>query len=187
MNRGILSLFLLPLAGLAQIDQQRAAEFFNEAKTLCEREGGNLWRTSLCGPIVFADPATETIATNQPAPGGPRPTVLGYANAAMDWGGTRWTTISWPFGFQNRSSAPQTGFQYCAVDSITASSTSCSSSHSASYRSCLGLLPNSRRSNSYSPSPPTSDCQHLLMDINSRDPVRHNLLLAGAESVPELL
>jgi len=30
-------------------------------------------------------------------------------------------------------------------------------------------------------------CQHLLMDINSRDPVRHNLLLAGAESVLELL
>ncbi len=97
MNRGILSLCLLPLAGLAQIDQQRAAEFFNEAKTLCEREGGNLWKTSLCGPIVFADPATKMIVTSQPAPDGPRPTVLGFANAAMDWGGTRWSTISWPF------------------------------------------------------------------------------------------
>lgn len=97
MNRGILSLFFLPLAGLPQVDQQRAAEAFNHAKTLCEREGGNLWRTSLCGPIVIADPATKTIATNQPAPEGPRPAVLGFANAAMDWGGTRWTTISWPF------------------------------------------------------------------------------------------
>jgi hypothetical protein len=97
-------MFLLPLAGLAQIDQQRATEFFNQAKTLCEREGGKLWKLSLCGPIVFADPATKTIATNQPAPEGPRPPVLGYANAAMEWGGTRWTTISWPFlaGMQDR-------------------------------------------------------------------------------------
>ena len=96
MNRGILSLFLLPLAGLAQIDQQRAAEAFNHAKTLCEREGGKLWKISLCGPIVIADPATKTIATNQPAPEAPRPAALGFANSAMDWGGTRWTTISWP-------------------------------------------------------------------------------------------
>ena len=96
MNRGILSLLLLPLAGLAQIDQQRAAEAFNNAKTLCEREGGKLWKISLCGPIVIADPATKTIATNQPAPEAPRPAALGFANSATDWGGTRWTTISWP-------------------------------------------------------------------------------------------
>ena len=43
MNRGMLLPFLLPLAALAQIDQQRAAEAFNHAKTLCEREGGKLW------------------------------------------------------------------------------------------------------------------------------------------------
>ena len=96
MNRGIVSLFLLPLAGFAQIDQQRAAEAFNQAKTLCEQEGGPLWKISLCGPIVIADPATKTIATNQPAPEAPRPSALGFANSAMDWGGTRWTTISWP-------------------------------------------------------------------------------------------
>ena len=96
MNRGILSLLLLPLAGLAQVDQQRAAEAFNHAKTLCEREGGKLWKISLCGPIVIADPATKTIATNQPASDAPRPAVLGFSNSAMEWGGTRWTTISWP-------------------------------------------------------------------------------------------
>lgn len=97
MKPVILSLFLLPVSGLAQIDQQRAAEFFNQAKILCEREGGSLWKVSLCGPIVLADPATKTIATNQPPPEGPRPAALGFANAAMNWGGTRWTTISWPF------------------------------------------------------------------------------------------
>jgi hypothetical protein len=96
MNRAILSLFLLPLACLGQIDQQRAAEAFNQAKTLCEREGGKLWKVSLCGPIVIADPATKTIATNQPAPDAPRPAALGFTNSATDWGGTRWTAISWP-------------------------------------------------------------------------------------------
>jgi hypothetical protein len=50
-------------------------------------------------------------------------------------------------GFQYFSSAPHTGFQYWAVDSMTTSSTSCSSSHAASERSCSGLLPNIRRSN----------------------------------------
>src|ERR1700730_10102003 len=43
-------------------------------------------------------------------------------------------------GFQYRSSAPQTGFQYCAVDSMTTSSTFRSISHSASNRKWLGLL-----------------------------------------------
>jgi len=92
MNRAILSLFLLPLAGLAQIDQQRAAEAFNQAKTLCEREGGKLWNISLCGPIVIADPATKTIATNLLPPEAPRPAALGFTNSAMDWGGTRWVS-----------------------------------------------------------------------------------------------
>src|SRR5205809_7903683 len=96
MNRRILSLFLLPLAGLAQIDQQRAAAAFNHAKTVCEGEGGKLWKISLCGPVGIADPVTKTIATNQPAPEAPQPAALGFANSAMDWGGTRWTTISSP-------------------------------------------------------------------------------------------
>lgn len=96
MHRGILSLIVLPLAALAQIDEQRAAEAFTHARTLCEREGGKLWKLSLCGPIVIADPATKTIVTNQPAPEAPRPAQLGFVNSAMDWGGTRWTTISWP-------------------------------------------------------------------------------------------
>ena len=49
-------------------------------------------------------------------------------------------------GFQYRSSAPQTGFQYCTVDSITTSSICCSMSHSDSARNCSGLLPYQRRS-----------------------------------------
>src|SRR6266403_1199135 len=60
-------------------------------------------------------------------------------------------------GFQYRSSVPQTGFQYCAVDSMTTSSASCSTSHAANDRSCSGLLLNILRSNWYSLSISTSD------------------------------
>jgi len=96
MYRILLALLILSPSALAQIDRNRAEEAFNQAKTLCERDGGKLWKVSLCGPIVIADPATGTIVTNQPAPDAPRPRVLGYVNSAVEWGGSRWTAISWP-------------------------------------------------------------------------------------------
>ena len=83
------------VAPAAGIDPGRAAALFDEAASLCEREGGRHWGTSLCGPIVVADPVTKSIATNQPAPSAPRPAALGYANAAMKWGDSRWTTLVW--------------------------------------------------------------------------------------------
>jgi hypothetical protein len=73
-----------PLAG--QVDQQRAAQYFKEARALCEREGGRLWGVSLCGPIVIGDPAMRTRATSEPAPAAAPPAALGFANAAADWG-----------------------------------------------------------------------------------------------------
>jgi hypothetical protein len=79
----------------AQVDQERAATYLREAQELCEREGGKLWGISLCGPMVIADAATGTMATNRQPPAGKRPQALGYANAVVDWGGTRWTTLVW--------------------------------------------------------------------------------------------
>jgi hypothetical protein len=78
-----------------QVDQERAAQYFREAAVLCEREGGRIWGVSLCGPMVIADARTQTLATNQPPPDAKRPAAIGFANAAMDWGGTRWTTLMW--------------------------------------------------------------------------------------------
>lgn len=83
----------LPLSG--QVDPVRAEAYFKEAKTFCDRDGGRLWGISLCGPMVIADAATSTIATNQPAPEGARPRGLGFANATTQWGGARWTTLVW--------------------------------------------------------------------------------------------
>lgn len=79
----------------AQVDQARASDYFKEAAAVCEAEGGRLWGVSLCGPIVIADATTGTMATSEPAPSDPKPRALGFANAAVMWGGTRWTTLVW--------------------------------------------------------------------------------------------
>src|SRR5947207_15897680 len=76
-----------PPPAMAQVDQQRAQEYFKEARALCERDGGRLWGVSLCGPMVIADLKTQTLATSQPAPAGPWPRVLGLVHARIEWGG----------------------------------------------------------------------------------------------------
>ena len=84
-----------PGPAVAQVDQLRAQEYFKEARVLCERDGGRLWGVSLCGPMVIADAATGTIATNQPPPAGDRPREIGFVNAPVQWGGTTWSAYVW--------------------------------------------------------------------------------------------
>src|SRR5262245_8668472 len=79
------------------VDQQRAEMYFREAKGLCDRDNGRLWGVSLCGPMVFADVRTRTIATSEPAPPGERPGSIGFTNAPIEWGGTRWAAYVWTF------------------------------------------------------------------------------------------
>ncbi len=81
----------------AQVDQQRAETYFKEAATICQRDGGRLWGVSLCGPMVFADARTRTVATNQPRPPGELPRSLGFGNAPVEWGGSRWAAYMWDF------------------------------------------------------------------------------------------
>lgn len=81
--------------GKAQVDTLRAQSYFKEAAALCESEGGRLWGISLCGPMVFADAATKTIATNQPAPQDKQPAMLGFVNAPLKWGESRWAAYVW--------------------------------------------------------------------------------------------
>ena len=90
-----LSLLAVPSLARGQVDSTLAQSYFKEAAALCERDGGKLWGVSLCGPMVFTDAATKTIATSQPAPDGPRPGGLGFLNAPVTWGGTRWSAYVW--------------------------------------------------------------------------------------------
>src|SRR5688572_11154332 len=79
------------------VDPQRAEMYFREARELCDRDNGRLWGVSLCGPMVFADARTRTIATSQPAPSGEPPSSIGLANAPIEWAGTRWAAYIWTF------------------------------------------------------------------------------------------
>lgn len=81
----------------AQVDPQRAEAYFKEAATVCQRDAGRLWGVSLCGPMVFADARTRTLATNQPRPTEEQPRVLGFGNAPIEWGGSRWAAYMWDF------------------------------------------------------------------------------------------
>lgn len=95
-NRSVLSLLLLlgaATAAEAQVDQQRAAEWFKEAQAHCERDAGRLWGVSLCGPMVIVDRATRTRATSQREPEGSPLGFAGLVDGPVSWGGVRW------FGF----------------------------------------------------------------------------------------
>jgi hypothetical protein len=80
---------------VAQVDQQRAAQFFKEAQALCERDGGRLWGVSICMPMVIGDARTQTFATSQPPPDVPRPKLIGILNGPIQWGETMWAAVSW--------------------------------------------------------------------------------------------
>jgi len=85
----------LALPAAAQVDQQRAQDYFNDVQAVCDREGKRLWGMSMCGPMVIADLRTQTIATSQPAPEEPRPQLLGLVNAPIKWGGVTWGAYMW--------------------------------------------------------------------------------------------
>jgi hypothetical protein len=84
-----------PAPAAAQVDQQRAQEYFAEARALCERDGGRLWGVSICAPMVIGDARTQTFATSQPPPNAPRPKLIGLLNGPIQWGDTMWAALSW--------------------------------------------------------------------------------------------
>ena len=84
-----------PPPAVAQVDQQRAQEYFKEAQALCERDGGRLWGVSICMPMVIGDARTQTFATSQPPPAAPRPRLIGLLNGPIQWGDTMWAALTW--------------------------------------------------------------------------------------------
>jgi hypothetical protein len=80
---------------VAQVDQQRAQQFFKEAQALCERDGGRLWGASICMPMVIGDARTQTFATSQPPPDAPRPKLIGILMGPIQWGDAMWAALAW--------------------------------------------------------------------------------------------
>ncbi|MCX6833601.1 MAG: hypothetical protein NTW07_00455, partial [candidate division Zixibacteria bacterium] len=46
------------------IDLEQARSYFQEARLLCEKDGGELWGQSLCVPIALIHPQTREVVTN---------------------------------------------------------------------------------------------------------------------------
>ncbi|HEY0668157.1 MAG TPA: hypothetical protein VGD22_08295 [Sphingobacteriaceae bacterium] len=93
----LFQLFLICIVTFAnaQVDQQRAMEYFKEAQALCERDNGRLWGIPICGPMVIFDRQTKTIAASKTEPGETRPQLLGHVNAPIQWGGETWASYIW--------------------------------------------------------------------------------------------
>jgi hypothetical protein len=91
----------------AQIDLQKAEQYFGEAQQACGRDAGRLWGVSLCGPLMFVEPNSRALVSNQAdAEGrlqkqagvfvGSFPKEKNVANHAVEWAGVLWTQLRWP-------------------------------------------------------------------------------------------
>ena len=89
------------------IDTKLAAQYFRQLKQTSDRDGGKTWGLPLYGPIMFVDPRTGNIVTNQadlehklvPQDGvfvGTLPREINPANTAINWAGVHWTMVMWP-------------------------------------------------------------------------------------------
>jgi hypothetical protein len=89
------------------IPHDTARAYFAEAARLCAQDAGRLWGQSLCGPLMFADPASHQVVANQadarqalrPEGGlfvGTLPASEVIANTAVTWSGVHWTQVMWP-------------------------------------------------------------------------------------------
>lgn len=89
------------------IDLVVAKRYFDEARKICESDAGKLWGKSLCGPLLFADPDTRSLAANQADSQSPLraqngvfvgklPEEVNIANTATSWAGVHWTMVMWP-------------------------------------------------------------------------------------------
>lgn len=106
--------FFIPQNVSAQggIDLARARQYFQEARALCEKDGGKLWGISLCSPILLVNPETRDVAASQAdAEGkltrqgevfvGSFPQNENTGNTAMTWAGVKWTMLLWPLPEQD--------------------------------------------------------------------------------------
>ncbi|WP_306592121.1 hypothetical protein [Geothrix sp. 21YS21S-4] len=89
------------------MDRGLAAQFFQEAKALSDRDGGKLWGRSVYGPMLFVDRASRSVIANGPDTDrtlqrsgdmweGELPAAMFIANTAVEWSGLRWTMVGWP-------------------------------------------------------------------------------------------
>jgi hypothetical protein len=60
IEAAVVAVGLVSAAHAAQgsgIDLERAGQYLSEAQRICEADAGRLWGKSLCGPMLFVEPA----------------------------------------------------------------------------------------------------------------------------------
>ncbi len=104
----------LAMGDRGEIDARLAGQYFREARAICNRDAGQLWGVSVCGPMLFVDPGSRAVVANQPDQdgllrkrdgvfAGRFPTDKIIANTATRWAGTDWAMILWPLPHDERS------------------------------------------------------------------------------------
>ncbi len=114
MSKILLCLFLLIIGFNSKISAQndsldliKASGYFQEARTLSDKDNGNLWGIKLYGPILLVNPETHfVIANDQDSAGylkkngevfsGQLPSEINIANTSLTFNGTKWTMLVWP-------------------------------------------------------------------------------------------
>ncbi|QBX37436.1 hypothetical protein E4M02_01405 [Brevundimonas sp. S30B] len=104
------ALLLLSATGVAARSQPEvvpAVAAFEQARSLCEADGGRAWGVSLCGPMLIADPATRRVIADMDGLETPLeregavfrghlPDDVPIANTAVRWNGRAWTMLVAP-------------------------------------------------------------------------------------------
>ena len=79
-----------------------------ELRSICDADRGQLWRVSLCGPLIVVDPATRAAWASQADGGGlltslndggwrgVLPQGVPVANSTVTWSGVRWIMLAGP-------------------------------------------------------------------------------------------
>jgi hypothetical protein len=89
------------------VDLTLARQYFQQAEGICTQDNGRLWGISLCGPMLFVDPASRfAVASQMDREGqltlnnsvytGKLPAKVNVANTATLWAGVKWTMLVWP-------------------------------------------------------------------------------------------
>jgi hypothetical protein len=95
------------VAAGAEPEAAQAVAAFEQARVLCEADGGRAWGVSLCGPMLIADPATRQVIANLDGVDAPLerdgavfrgqlPDAVPIANTAVRWNGRVWTMLVAP-------------------------------------------------------------------------------------------
>jgi len=114
MKKILLIIMILYAIGISQlaaqeypIDLEKAHQYFMEAKELADKDNSRLWGINMYGPMLFVDPSTRFVVTNEADLLGKlkkEKNVFigklseqdGIANTSTEWAGKRWMMILWP-------------------------------------------------------------------------------------------